>query len=355
MQTLLFSLLQKRNRTYLPIAIFILLIASTHAGCRFAVGEDTGVAAQPTAYSLELDLTETPLPITPSPKIISPALATQNDQKKFSIVWIADTQTIAYHGDNDVFEAMGKWIVKQKEPINIQYIVQTGDLVDNGYSPKQWANFEVMSREFFGKIPYLPVAGNHDLGVKWEKYAAYLQIPYVKAIPVERKFKHGQAVFAEFHAGGQDFLIVGAGWNADVSSVVWINNVLKTHPNHIAILLFHSYINAKGELSHQGLPLRNLIVAKNPNVRLVLSGHLRGNGYLQDLFDDDADGIAERSVNAMLYNYQGYAHANSGQIRVLTFDPQTRTIHVVTYSPYSDRYYKDDYFDRAEFDLEAAF
>lgn len=327
------------------------------SGCSKIPAEDTGVTATPAGYSVSLETSASQPPTLPPVQeapIAAPADPAE-DSKPFSIIWLADTQTIAYHSYNDVFDAMGKWIREQQEPYNVQYIVQTGDLVDNGYVPKQWENFKIMSSQFFGAIPYLPIAGNHDLGVKWERYTAYLDSPYVKAIPKDHTFKQGQAVYAEFRAGGQDFLIVGAGWNADVASVVWINDVLRSHPNHVAILLFHSYITEKGDLSYQGVHLRDLVVAKNPNVRLVLSGHLRGNGYLLDEFDDNHDGIMDRSVNAMLYNYQGYTHNNSGQIRMLTFDPKTRSIRVFTYSPYTDRYYQDDFFKSTEFELADAF
>lgn len=275
--------------------------------------------------------------------------------EQFSIIWLSDTQTIAYRRDNRVFQAMGEWIAAQEEPLNIRYIVQTGDLVDNGYVKKQWDSFDIMAKQFFGKIPYLPIAGNHDLGIKLQQYDAYLEIPYVKAIPKEQTFENGKAVYAEFQAGGQDFLLLGAGWGADISSVAWMNSVLRSHPNHIAILLFHSYVTAKGDLAYQGDEMRDLVVAKNPNVRLVLSGHIRGSGYRLEEFDDDGDGIMDRQVHAMLYNYQEYPSYGSGQLRVLSFDTATRDIHVSTYSPYTDRTYADNHFKEKEFDLLDAF
>ena len=68
-----------------------------------------------------------------------------------------------------------------------------------------------------------------------------------------------------------------------------------------------------------------------------------------------ADAKPDRVVNAMLYNYQGYDHTNSGQIRMLTFDTATRNLHVFTYSPFTKRYYRDDFFKSLEFDLKDAF
>ena len=346
----------KYHSTYQFVLFFLLLALSLLSGCNRLPEIVPAPPATPTVIYLPL---EVPLPNPPLPTVEEPPVTMLNDatpdKLPFSIIWLADTQTIAYHEHNDVFEAMGKWIREQRTPYNVKYIVQTGDLVDNGYVQKQWDSFDIMSSQFFGTIPYLPIAGNHDLGVKLERYAAYLERPYVKAIPPERSFKRGQAVYAEFRAGDQDFLIVGAGWNADHTSVGWINQVLRTHPNHVAILMFHSYVNGKDKLSKQGRYLREMVVAKNPNVRLVLSGHLRGSGYILDEFDDDGDGVTDRHVHAMLYNFQGYAYENSGQIRMLTFDPETRSIHVFTYSPFSGHYYRDDHFQKEEFELEDAF
>ena len=343
-----------RKRLFRTICVLLLLLALIVV--YFGVVRPH-LPAQPGVLRVSATPTASP---TPAP-FASPA---QNPTQKptpkpspeqFSIIWLSDTQTIAYRKDNRVFQAMGEWIVAQEKVLDIRYIVQTGDLVDNGYVKKQWDSFDVMAQQFFGKIPYLPIAGNHDLGIKLEKYDAYLEIPYVKALPNDHSYRNGQAVYAKFQAGGQDFLLLGAGWNADITSAGWMNKILKSHPNHVAILLFHSYVTAKGDLSYQGDEMRDLVVAKNPNVRLVLSGHIRGSGYRLEEFDDDGDGTMDRKVHAMLYNYQEYPSYNSGQLRVLMFDTATRDIHVTTYSPYTDRYYADSHFKEKEFDLLDAF
>ena len=341
---------------FLTLALVLLSVS----GCRRMPPEDLGVASTPAPLLLIPDDPAPPFPTPPAP--FAPEVSAPPEEptpipapEQFSIVWLADTQTIAYLEDDKVFQSMGEWIMSQQKPLNVRYIVQTGDLVDNGFQKKQWDSFNILLNQFYGKIPYLPIAGNHDLGVKWENYRGYLDRPFVKALPADHVFKRGRAVYAEFQAGGQDFLLLGAGWNADVASAVWMNGVLRAHPNHVAILMFHSYITAKGGLSYQGDDLRDLIVAKNPNVRLVLCGHLRGNGFRAEEFDDDGDGKPDRVVNAMLYNYQGYGHTNSGQIRMLTFDTDTRNLHVFTYSPFTQRYYRDDFFKSLEFDLKDAF
>ena len=67
----------------------------------------------------------------------------------------------------------------------------------------------------------------------------------------------------------------------------------------------------------------------NPNVRLVLCGHVCGTGYRAEDIDDTGDGVPDRRVNAMLYNYQHY-ELESGQIRLLTFDPVSHGLTVMT-------------------------
>ena len=344
-----------RRIALLAVALALILLT----GCVSHPQGEAAVPATPVNFALAASESTPTQPVpdaappTPDPAQQEPMPIPAPEQ--FSLIWLADTQSIAYHEDIDVFQAMGEWIVEQAPQLNVKYIVQTGDMVDNGFQPKQWKSFGVLLDQFYGKIPYLPIAGNHDLGVKLEDYRIYLERPFVKALPEDHVYKRGRAVYAEFQAGGQDFLLLGAGWNADVDSTVWMNGVLRAHPNHVAILMFHSYIRANGELSRPGIALHDLVVAKNPNVRLVLCGHLRGNGYRLEQFDDNADGKPDREVNAMLYNYQGYTRVKSGQIRVLRFDTAARSIHVTTYSPYNKQYYRDDFFQSPEFDLLNAF
>ena len=275
-----------RRIALLIIALFLLPVFGCNQSMQTQPSETVTPVVLNTAMVTPSPVaTPTPIPPTPTP---SPTPAPFPEQ--FSVIWLADTQNIAYHLNDGVFQTMGEWILEQEDPLNIKYIVQTGDMVDNGYKENQWRSFDVLLRQFYGKIPYLPIAGNHDLGVKLEDYSAYVELPFVKAFPKDQIYDHGRAVYAAFQAGGENFLLLGAGWNEHVTSAVWMNEVLRAHPNHIAILMFHSYINAEGELSRPGTEIHDMIVAKNPNVRLVLCGHLRGNGYRLEEFDDDGDG-----------------------------------------------------------------
>jgi hypothetical protein len=220
-------------------------------------------------------------------------------------------------------------------------------MVDNGHRPKQWESFRKLYGKFAGVIPYIAIAGNHDLGVKLQSWAAYLSLPEVRAIPSENKFAGGKAVYVTFTHGDEKFVIAGAGYGASAECAAWLNQVLSQHSDYTAIIIAHDYLKSNGELSREGRELFESVITQSDNIRLVLCGHARGTS----IRTDEIDG---RTVTAMMYNYQAYSE-NCGQIRTLTFDPINRTIRVVTYSPYTDKFYKDSTTKSADFTLEDVF
>jgi hypothetical protein len=273
----------------------------------------------------------------------------------FSIVWISDTQNMVYHDFPGALESMGKWIIDNRYRENIKYVVQTGDAVDNGFCEWQWVNYHKLYDQFAGQIPFFVVAGNHELHVKFERWDAYLARPEISTIPRVNSFERGKAVYATFEVDGEKFLLIGAGYGAELESVDWMNSVLKYHPDYTAILLFHGYLKAHGEYLAIGEELFERVVKPNPNVRLVLCGHCTGNtSYRLEEIDDDGDGTPDRAVNALMYNYQDWVQ-DCGQLRLLTFDTATRSITVKTFSPYTGKEYRDDHFKAAEFTITNAF
>jgi hypothetical protein len=335
------AIMGKRNRWF-----FLVLAVATLALCSSCANAPALPQAQPT--DLPAKATATPVP-TPSNTPESTPMPTP-----FSVVWLADTQTMSYYNYPGALTKMGQWIADQKESRNIRYVVQTGDAVDEGWIPKQWKSFDQLYDGFKDILPYFPIAGNHDVGIKWHGYGPYLARPYVRSIPRYNSFEGGRASFATFSAGGTDFLLLGAGWESELDAAGWMNDVLNRYPDRVAILLFHGYINADGTFTNMGQQMFDQVVSKHPNVRLVLCGHVRGTGYRADDVDDTGDGKPDRRVNTMIYNYQHYDQ-NCGQLRVLTFDPVTRSIEVMTYSPVSDYFFRDDYFKAETFTLENAF
>lgn len=271
----------------------------------------------------------------------------------FTIVWISDTQDMAYFGYGRPLAMMGEWIMDNRKALNIRYVVQTGDAVDNGASPWQWDRFDELYGQIGGKIPYISAAGNHE--VKKNGYLEYLARPEVLGMPPEQRFEQGKASFATFEANERKFVIVAVGYGIEQDAVPWVNDVLRQHEDSTAILLFHDYMQSEGRFSKNGKAMFEQIVKPNPNVRLVLCGHVCGVSSRIDPIDDNHDGVMDRTVTQMMYNYQHFKD-DCGQLRTLTFHMHDRSIEVTTYSPFTQRYYRDYMFgDEYTFTLKDGF
>lgn len=275
------------------------------------------------------------------------------DRDTFSIIWISDTQDMAYNGYDHALQKMGSWIMANKLRLDIRYIVQTGDAVDNGASMRQWDNFDELYNQFRGKIPYISAAGNHE--VKKNGYLEYWMRPDVRSIPRANAYRRGMSAFCTFEENGIKFIIVAVGYGAEEECVPWVNQVLKQHKDCTAILLFHDYMQDNGRFSINGKLMFNKIVIPNPNVRLVLCGHVLGVSARIDSIDDNGDGDTDRTVAQLMYNYQHFK-TECGQLRIMRFNSRDRSITITTYSPVTERYYRDYLFgDNYTFTLADAF
>ena len=278
----------------------------------------------------------------------------EHSASAFSIVWLSDTQTMSYMRYPGRLQQMGEWIAAQRVKRNIRYVVQTGDAVENGFSDWQWAEFDTCYNEFKEELPFFAVAGNHDIDNQRSDYTTFLERDYITNLPADHAFENGRAAYATVSAGGMKILFLGAGWDSEESAIPWMNKVLQRHAEYTAILLFHSYIKQDGQFTVTGKQMFEQVVKPNPNVRLVLCGHVHGTGYRQDLIDDTEDGLPDRNVHALLYNYQDWT-VDTGQLRVLTLDPLKHDLTVMTYAPPVERYYRDSHFATVEFTIEDAF
>lgn len=278
---------------------------------------------------------------------------TESDNKGFSIIWISDTQDMAYSSYNHALQKMGSWIISMKEDLNIKYVVQTGDAVDNGASQWQWGNFDELYNQIQGKLPYISAAGNHE--IKKNGYLEYCMRPDIRTIPRANSFMRGISTFCTFEANEYKFIILAIGFGMEEKSVPWVNRVLNEHRNYTAILLLHDYMQDNGRFSINGKSMYKQIVISNPNVRLVLCGHVLGVSSRTDSIDDDGDGEADRTVAQLMYNYQHYK-TDCGQLRIMEFNTVDRSISITTFSPVTDRYYRDYMFgDKYTFTLKDAF
>lgn len=304
-----------------------------------AISEPTEAAAmQETALTLTMapiDAAQTAFvptaPPTPSPtpeptNTPSPEPTDTPAPTPFSIVWLPDTQQLSYHSPERL-KLLGERIQDVLASENVVCVVHTGDIVDNGFKDWQWDNFDLALQAFSDSVPFVPVAGNHDIGVNLGSYKAYVQRPFLDAFSDEQKFEGGKMLCSVLEAGGERILLLGVGWGAGKTTeeLAWIDDVMTAYGDLPCILLTHGYLTSQKRILPSCRYLETNIAAKYPNVRLVLSGHSRDYYAMTSVY---GEGDSERTVNALMLNKQGAAYC----FRVLTFDPILRSISVKTHA-----------------------
>ncbi len=235
------------------------------------------------------------------------------------------------------------WIINNRERMNIQYLFHDGDIIDDEPLIPEWENADQAYRMLDeAGIPYGVLAGNHDVGhlsgdyTNFSRYfgeARYSGNPWYGG-----SYKDNRGHYDLITVDGIDFIMIYMGWGIGDEEIQWMNDVLAQYPERKAILNFHEYLLASGGLGEEPQRIYDEVVAANPNVCMVLSGHYHNAQTRIDSFDDDGDGIAERNVYQLLFDYQGLNQGGMGYIRLMHFDMENEKIIFRTYSPSLDDY-----------------
>lgn len=264
----------------------------------------------------------------------------------FTIAWESDTQ---YY--NEEFtqhqKAIHDYVLDQREEQNIQYLIHTGDVVDDYDQPYQWANAdpEYLRLDEAG-LPYGVLAGNHDVGHGVSDYSQFSthfgEDRYAGNPWYGGSFEDNRGHYDLFSAVGIDFIALYMGWDPQQNAIDWMNEVLAKHPERTAIINLHEFMLTTGGLGPVPQQILDEVVATNPNVKLVFSGHYHDAFTRVDEFDDDGDGVNDRKVHSMLFDYQGLPEGGQGFLRLLQFDNVGERMRVRTYSPSLGQYNSDD-------------
>lgn len=289
----------------------------------------------------------TPSPVstptaTPDP---DPLTATEG---VYTIAWISDPQHYSAKFP-ETYYAMTQFLAQQQDRLNLEYIVHTGDFVHNYDVPEQWEVADSAMRTI-DHIPNGVLAGNHDVGSDLVDYSVFPQYfgeqRYAEKPWYGGSYENNRGHYDLITLGNTDYLFVYLGYSPDAACIAWANSVFSQYPTRAGILCVHDYFQTDTTLSAAGNTLYNQIVAKNPNLYMVLCGH-RYTVYAQDsAFDDDGDGVTERTVHQAMANYQAAGDdGGSGYMRFLQIDEVQGIIKMYTYSPVCDDY---TYFDTPE-------
>ncbi|GAA4108081.1 lamin tail domain-containing protein [Enteractinococcus coprophilus] len=280
---------------------------------------------------------------------VEPAHADDVDRAEydFTFAWESDTQY--YNEDFPHHQtAIHDYVLAERENKNIQFLFHTGDVIDEKDKAYQWENADPEYRRLDeAGLPYSILAGNHDVVLNSEvDYTTFSQYfgadRYADNPWYAGTYEDNRGSYHLFSAGGIDFIVVAMGWDPGDAEIAWMNQVLAAHPDRVGIVNLHEYMLTTGGLGPVPQRILDEVIATNPNVSMVMSGHYHDAYTRTDDFDDDGDGQTDRTVTSMLFDYQGLPEGGQGFLRLLHFDNEGQRMLVRTYSPSLDQYNSDD-------------
>lgn len=256
----------------------------------------------------------------------------------YRFVVLPDTQN-ATEKFPEVLDATCDWIAANKEKLNIQYVLQVGDMVERGGDEYMWKNFDgSMKRLEKAGVPYILAVGNHDFSkgpgdrlAFFEQYFPVSRFDKLPSFGSNALIGSNSSSYHAFRAGGTNWLVISMIFNPPDYIIDWAGRVIEAHPDHQVILLTHSYLEHKGR-DVAGERIWQKIGRKYPNVSMAICGHLTTVNYVDK-------GDAGNTVYQMLFDWQNPTSAEmNSYCSIIELDPEKRTIAVSTYSAKFDKY-----------------
>ena len=261
----------------------------------------------------------------------------------YTFAWISDPQHYSARYPF-LYSSMTAYLNNRKQALNLQYVVCTGDLVNDYDDERQW---EVADASFhtLKNIPYGVLAGNHDFRVGAEDGSAL----YKKYFGSRRfedfacyadSFEDNRGHVDLIDAGETKFVFVYMSYRLDDAAIDYMIKSLEAYPDRLGVLCLHDYVDGDMELTRDGRRVFERVLPLAPNLRYVLCGHEYGVGLREDTVQN-GDGTS-RTVYTMLQNYQAASRGGEGYFRLLYVDEKADTITVRTYSAAKN---DENYFD----------
>ena len=263
------------------------------------------------------------------------------EEDSFTVVLLPDTQ---FYSEKfpETYIAQTLWIRQQLKEDNIKFAIHLGDIVQTPTKDSEWENANRAMEVLDGVVPYSMVPGNHDMVVKSRDTTLYNKFFSPKRY-ADRDWYGGHMGetndnnYCFFEAGGMKFMVISLEFAPRDEALEWAAEVAEKHPDHRIIVATHCYMRPKGRDTacarsykvegNSGEQMWQKLIRKQPNIFMVVSGHVLGVGL--QISKNDAGG----EVKEILTDYQGIGKGGDGWLRTLKFVPAENKIYVQTYSP----------------------
>src|SRR3546814_17476137 len=112
------------------------------------------------------------------------------------------------------------------------------------------------------------------------------------------------------------------GWGAGDAEIAWMNEVIRKYPERKVLISLHEFMLTTGGLGPIPQQVMDEVVATKPNVLAVTPGPYHDALTPLADFDDDKDGVADRPVTSLIFDYQGLPAGGLDYLRQLHLDNQ---------------------------------
>jgi len=276
---------------------------------------------------------------------------------RFTVVALPDTQVYS-EKYNAIFYNITDWIAQVKDELAIKFVVGLGDIVDDGASNlTEWdvANQSYTTLEVNG-IPFLAAIGNHDYDDQantrsHDTYDKYFNITRFEGKPWFGGAMENDTVinsYGFFEVDGYKFMVMILEFAPRDEVLDWASKVVSQHLDCYVIVATHAYLYYNDERlreehssdpseygvdGNNGEEIWQKFVSRYPNIFLVLSGHVTGDGTGKRV-----DYVFSHPIGQTLQDYQAYPNGGNGFIRLYEIRPVRKEIMVRTYSPWLKQY-----------------
>lgn len=260
--------------------------------------------------------------------------------ENFSVIVIPDIQGYAKYYPW-ILENQTRWIVDTKEALNIAFVTQLGDLVDNYDDQTQWINANQSLSILDGHVPWGVLPGNHDMKdgnlTYYNQYFGYNRFSKEAWYGGASRVGDNANSYQLFSAGGADYLILQLQYDPSDDVLYWASNLIDQYPARKVIVATHDYLefgksNQRSEIGEH--IWHSLVKYHADHVFLVLCGHSGAEEFITDKVNGHV-------VYQVLADYQNTNNIESGWLRILQFSPSQNKIFVKTYSPLLNQYKND--------------
>jgi hypothetical protein len=278
----------------------------------------------------------------------------------FNLILLPDTQYYTrvptrYGGAPEMFFAQTDWILRYARPLNIAAVLHLGDISDQGdYDRQQWihaanAMYRLENPAATGRpdgIPYCMAVGNHDqsdeTGQQGTGHARFFNDFFGETHFAGKSYYGGHFgatnnnYYITLDSGPEKLLVISLEYDAPrlrPGVLDWADGILKKHADRRAILITHATLHpgmVQAAFCKDGGGPAYEALKGNPNLMLIIGGHITGEGRRTDTFNGS-------TVHSILYDFQFDGDGGNGLLAILTLSPRSNKIHASTYSPHAKR------------------